>query len=144
MKSKLINQRTDETTYVLIFDAGDEAVAGLASFAKENRLGASHFTGIGGFESATLGYFEIEKKNYKEIPISEQVEVLSLVGDIALQKGKPKVHVHTVVGTCEGLARGGHLLAAIVRPTLEIIITESPKHLHREFDDTTGLALIRL
>ncbi|HEX5412204.1 MAG TPA: PPC domain-containing DNA-binding protein [Terriglobia bacterium] len=143
MKSKLISSNGAKT-YAVIFEAGEEAVSGLSQFAKENSLGASRLTAIGGFQDAVLGYFELEKKDYKKIPIDEQVEVLSLVGDITLDKGEPKLHVHAVVGTSNGMARGGHLIQAHVRPTLEVLVTESPKHLHREHDEATGLALIRL
>jgi uncharacterized protein len=143
MKAKLISNLSPKT-YALVFDPGDEPVSGLSEFAKQNHLGASHFTGIGGFQEAVLGYFELEKKDYKKIPVDEQVEVLSLVGDIALEKGEPKVHAHVVVGTSNGSTYGGHLLKARVRPTLELVLTESPKHLHRQFNKAFGLALIQL
>lgn len=143
LKYKLIN-RDGGKTYVVVFDEGDEVASGLLSFAKQNGLGASQFTAIGGFSSVTLGYFELDKKEYKKIPLKEQVEVLSLIGDIALEKGRPKLHAHVVVGTSEGWARGGHLIEAYVRPTLELMVTESPEHMQREHDESTGLALIRL
>jgi predicted DNA-binding protein with PD1-like motif len=37
---------------------------------------------------------------------------------------------------------GGHLLEAHVRPTLEVVLTESPRHLHKRKDPESGLALI--
>jgi uncharacterized protein len=143
MKAKLINNLSPKT-YALVFDAGDEPMSGLSEFAKQNHLGASHFTGIGGFQDVVLGYFELEKKDYKRIPVDQQVEVLSLVGDIALEKDEPKIHAHVVVGTSNGAAYGGHLLRARVRPTLELIVTESPQHLRRQFNEALGLALIHL
>jgi predicted DNA-binding protein with PD1-like motif len=143
MKSKLISSNGAKM-YAVIFEPEEEAVSGLSRFAKDTKLGGSHLTAIGGFQDVVLGYFELDKKGYKKIPIDEQVEVLSLVGDIALYKGEPKLHVHAVVGTSNGMAHGGHLIQAHVRPTLEVILTESPKHLCREHDEATGLALIRL
>jgi len=91
-----------------------------------------------------LGFFNFEKRDYKRIPVNEQVEVLSLIGDVALEDGDPKIHAHVVLGKSDGTACGGHLLEAFVRPTLELILTESPKHLQRVMDDETGLALIEL
>lgn len=143
MKSKLISSNGAKT-YAVVFEAGEEAISGLSRFAKEMNLGGSRLTAIGGFQDAVLGYFELDVKDYKRIPLDQQVEVLSLVGDIALHRGEPKLHVHAVVGTSDGMAHGGHLIQAHVRPTLEVIVTESPKHLHREHDEATGLALIRL
>lgn len=143
MKTKLIHDDV-EKTFVIVFDKGDEVASGLLSFAKENKLSASHFTAIGAFERVTLGFFERERKDYKRVPIDEQVEVLSLVGDIASDGNEPKVHAHVVVGKRDGTAHGGHLLEARVWPTLEVILVESPKHLRRKLDKETGLALISL
>ncbi len=132
-------------TYALIFDTGDEVRSGLLAFARDKRLGASHFTAIGAFRDVTLGYFDWQKKEYQKIPITEQVEVLSLIGDVAWKEnGEPEVHAHVVLGKADGSAWGGHLLEAHVRPTLEVILVETPRHLERRYDPESGLALIRV
>jgi predicted DNA-binding protein with PD1-like motif len=143
MKSKTL-ERDGQQTFVLIFDKGDEFVREITTFATENHLAASHFTAIGAFSEVTLGFFERDKKQYQKIPIVEQTEVLSLVGDIALKDGAPQIHAHVVVGKSDGTAHGGHILQARVWPTLEVMLTESPKHLRRKIDAETGLALIDL
>jgi len=140
MKCEMLEQGT----FAVIFDKGDEFISGLLSLAKEKNLGGSHFTAIGAFREVILGYFEREKKDYRKIPIREQVEVLSLIGDIALKDSAPQIHAHVVIGKANGSAHGGHLLEARVWPTLEVILTESPKHLRRKYDPETGLALIDL
>ena len=141
MKSTLLDA-TGPRTWALIFDKGDEPVAGLTAFAKAQKLGAAHFTAIGAFSDVTLGYFDRAKRDYKKIPLHEQVEVLSLLGDVALDKGEPKIHAHVVVGRADGETRGGHLLEAHVWPTLEVVLVESPRHLRKRHDPETGLALI--
>ena len=143
MKSKLINEGS-EKTFVLIFDKGDEVTTELLQFAVDGRLLASHFTAIGALSEAVLGFFDTTKKDYKKIAMREQLEVLSLDGDIVLQDGKPKIHAHIVVGKSDGTAHGGHLLQGRVFPTLELILIESPKYLQRRIDQETGLALIDL
>lgn len=143
MQAKLLD-RNGGATYVLIFEVGDEVMAGLADFAKELQLEASDFSALGAFSGALLGFFDVGKKDYRKIPIDEQVEVLTLVGNITLDKGAPKVHAHTVLGLADGTTRGGHLLEGRVRPTLELMLTESPVQLRRRFDAETGLALIRV
>ena len=144
MKSKLIHDAEGEKTFAVIFESGDEAMSGLVEFAQAHSLGASHFTAIGAFRDVTVGYFDWESKKYRKIPVSEQVEVLSLIGDVALKDGQPKVHAHIVVGRSDGSTRGGHLIEGHVRPTLEVILTESPEHLRKEIDQESGLALIRI
>jgi len=142
MRTKVLSDHA-ERTVALIFETGEDPVGGLNRYAQENNLGACRFTAIGAFSEAVLGYFDWEKKDYERIPVKEQVEVLALVGDIASQDGKPKIHAHVVLGRRDGSARGGHLLEARVRPTLEVILTQSPAHLDRVYDPASGLALIR-
>lgn len=133
-----------EKTFAVIFNTGDDVTSGLLAFAAEHHVTAAHFTAIGAFSSVTLGYFDWESKQYLKIPVNEQVEVVSLIGDIAVEKGKPKLHAHVVVGRRDGSVMGGHLMEARVRPTLEVMLTESPAQLTREMDPESGLALIRL
>jgi predicted DNA-binding protein with PD1-like motif len=144
MKSKLLHHDQGHKTFAVIFDTGDEFMEGLTAFAQENQLNSSHFTAIGAFSEVTLGFFDMEKKTYKKIPIKEQVEVLALIGDIALSEGKPKIHAHVVVGDSEAKTYGGHIMEAYVRPTLEVTAVETPNYLQRKTDEETGLALISL
>ena len=115
----------------------------LQDFAAKERLGGAQVTAIGALSGAKLAFFDWETKQYRPIPVEEQVEVASLIGDIAVgPDGKPSVHVHAVLGRRDGTAVAGHLQAGHVRPTLEIIITESPAHLCKVKDAESGLALI--
>lgn len=144
MNARVIDQHGGEKTHVLVFETGDEVSAGLLAYAQEHGLSAARFSAIGAFSEATLGYFDWRTKDYRRIPVAEQVEVLSLLGDVALdEKGQPKVHAHVVVGLPDATTRGGHLLAARVRPTLEVVLIESPAQLRRRHDAESGLALIR-
>ncbi|PYR87826.1 MAG: hypothetical protein DMF84_30535 [Acidobacteria bacterium] len=142
MKSALIDERDGLRTFVLVLATGDEAMKTLASFATEQGLGGSHFSAIGACSRAVVAYFDWPAKQYRHIPIEEQTEVLSLVGDITLEDAGPKVHAHVVLGKADATAYGGHLIEASVRPTLEIVVTELPRHLHRRIDRESGLALI--
>ena len=140
MRSRRIGE--GEARYLLVFDKGDEVVRSLLEFAHQEQLTAASFTAIGAFSDVTLGFFERERKDYKRIPLDEQVEVLTLAGDIALKDGEPQVHAHAVVGKADGSAWGGHLLEAHVWPTLELVLVESPDEFRRVIDEETGLPLI--
>lgn len=132
-------------TWVVIFDTGDELAAKLRQLAKELKLASSSFKAIGAFSSVKLAWFDWETKQYKpSVVLEEQVELLSLIGDIALKDGEPQVHAHVVVGKADGTAHGGHLQEAHVRPTCELVLTEDPVHLQKQLDPESGLALIRL
>jgi predicted DNA-binding protein with PD1-like motif len=145
MQSKLLNEAHGQRTFAVIFETGDEVIAGLTDFAKEHRLAGSQFTAIGAFSDVVLAYFDWSSREYQKHPLREQMEVLALAGDISLaDDGTPKVHAHVVLGTRDCTTRGGHLIEAHVRPTLEVIVTDSPQHLRRRHDPESGLALIRM
>jgi uncharacterized protein len=136
---------TDPETLVLIMQTGDEISSSLSSFAEAQKLAASSFKAIGALSYVKLGWFNWETKQYEAaVEFSEQVELLSLIGDIALKDGKPQVHAHATISRRDGKAFGGHLLKAIVRPTCELILTESPEHLRKQVDPESGLALIAI
>jgi predicted DNA-binding protein with PD1-like motif len=142
MRSKVLNE-APERSFALVFDTGEEPVSLLQRFAAEHNVRAARFTAIGAFSEVVVGYFDWERKDYARIPIREQVEVLALVGDVAIAEGKPKIHAHVVLGKRDATAHGGHLLEARVRPTLEVVLIESPATLSRHHDAESGLALIR-
>jgi predicted DNA-binding protein with PD1-like motif len=143
MQYRLLAQQPK--TYVIIFETDDELFAGLDRFSSEQRLAGSSFKAIGAFSAVKLAWFDWQSRKYRpSVVLNEQVELLSMVGDIALNNGKPQVHAHVVVGKADGTAHGGHLLEAHVRPTCEVILTENPEHLQKQVDPESGLALIRL
>ena len=143
MQCKLLHQENGKRTFAVILQKGDEAMRCLQEFAVRERLGASQITAIGALSGARLAFFDWDTKRYLPIPVEEQVEVASLVGDIAVgPDGKSSVHVHAVLGRRDGTALAGHLQEGRVRPTLEIIVTESPTHLCKVKDEESGLALI--
>jgi predicted DNA-binding protein with PD1-like motif len=145
MKSKLVWENVGERTFVVVLDSGEEAFAAITAFAAEAGLKAASLTAIGAFETATVGWFDFDKKAYKPIEVAEQCEVLSAIGDVATgDDGKPSVHIHTVLGLSDGSTRGGHLLKGRVHPTLEVTVVETPSHLHRRKQPGLGIALIDL
>jgi hypothetical protein len=142
MKTKIISH--NPKTIALVCDTGDEVISALKKTAEEFRLAASHFTAIGAFQEVTLGFFDLANKDYQKTVVAEQLEVLSLIGDISLDADKRQIHAHVVVGRADTTTRGGHLINGVVRPTLEVILVESPTHLKRRHNAEVGLALIDL
>ena len=141
MRSKLLNA-DPPITYAVVLDTGDEVAGALGKFVRDHEVEAASVTAIGAFRRAVLGYFQWETKQYRQIPVEEQVEVLSLIGDVAVAEQGPTLHLHAVLGKADGSVVGGHLLEAHVRPTLEIIMIQPPSYLRKRKDPETGLALI--
>jgi predicted DNA-binding protein with PD1-like motif len=144
MKEKLLLDRDGLRIFAVVFDTGDEVPSGIREFAERRRLSAAFFQGIGAFSRAILGYFDFGILDYRRIAVEEQVEVVSLAGNIAEKGGQPAIHAHAVLADAGGVARGGHLIEGVVRPTLELFVTETPAKLERRLDEATRLALIRL
>jgi len=144
MIAKQLHAADGQRVFAVILETGEAVMESLQRFAEAERLTAAQITGIGAFSEAELRYFDWERKEYLPIPVKEQVEVASLLGDVAVSpEGKPALHVHLVLGRRDGSALAGHLAEARVRPTLELIVTESPAHLRKALDPESGLALIR-
>lgn len=143
MQSKQVSNDKGQRVWVLVMDMGEEAKEQITAFARKEKIKAASFVALGAFERAVVGYFDWDKKKYMPIPINAQVEVITLVGDIAEdEKGAPSLHAHTVLGLSDGHTRGGHLMEGHVRPTLEVTLTETPAHLVRKKKPELGLALI--
>ena len=129
MKSRLVS-RAPAGVRVVILDSGEEAFAALTKFVNDEKLSAASLTAIGAFERATIGWFDLAAKSYRKIEVNEQCEVLS------------GLHVHVVLGLSDGTTRGGHFLSGIVRPTLEVVLTEAPATLRRRKRPELGIALV--
>jgi uncharacterized protein len=143
MKYKVVED-ADVVTYVVVCDPGDEAVSALNQFARAEQLEAAQITAVGAFEHATVGWFDPAVRDYRRIPVDQQCELLSLIGDVAEGQDGPILHVHAVLGLSDGTTRGGHLLEARVFPTLEAVVTETPARLRKVLRPDIGIALIDL
>ena len=145
MQERQIHGSGSQRTFAVVMDTGDEAMEQICRFASRQGITGAQITGIGAFKNAVLRYFDWSTKEYRDIPVDEQVEVASLLGDIGEDElGNPAVHIHLVVGLRDGSALAGHLKTGYVRPTLELIVSETPSHLCRRKDPETGLNLIDL
>jgi predicted DNA-binding protein with PD1-like motif len=143
MREKRLHESHGQRTFVVVLDSGEEVMECLQRFVGEHRIFAGQITAIGALRDVVLSYFDWNTKDYLHIPVNEQVEVASLIGDVAQDpSGQPALHIHLVVGKRDGSAMAGHLARAHVRPTLEVIVTESPAYLRKRKDPQTGLALI--
>ena len=142
LKVKLLSDSNGVKDYVLIFAENDEVLSGIAEFASQYKVKSAHFTAIGAFKRAITGWYDADKKAYKLHHIQQQVELISLIGNIATFDDKPIVHAHVSVGLPDGNAQGGHLIEAYTFPTVELFITVEPTPLYKHHDQKTGLNLI--
>jgi predicted DNA-binding protein with PD1-like motif len=126
-----------------VFEQGDAVVEGLLAFAREHDIRGARLWAIGALEDVELGFYRKEKRDYDRFSLVEELELLSLNGNLSLTAEGHRVHAHAVLGRSDGTAHGGHLIEAHVGPTLEAFVVESPE-LRREMDERFRLPLIRL
>ena len=144
MNHKVLSSQAGQRSFAAVFDTGDDVLALLQQFCEGERILGASISGIGGFRKATVGFYDLEAKRYEPIAIDEQVEVLSLLGNVAEYEEKPRIHAHCIVGHRDGRTTGGHFLGAIVRPTLELLIREVPGVLRRTDRPEIGIPLLEL
>lgn len=142
MKLMRSRQAKAAREFLLIFDPGDDVQSALLSFAKENRVGAASFYAIGALRQGAVAYWNASTKVYEEIAVAEQVEVVSMTGNLAPSVEGTKMHAHVVLGKRDGSAVAGHFLRGIVYPTLEVFLTEREVRVERKKDPATGLWLL--
>jgi predicted DNA-binding protein with PD1-like motif len=124
---------------VLVFARGERFIETLTRYLERERITAARFTGIGAFSQAQIKYFDVERKQYEQREVDAQVEVISLIGNVALREGKPFIHAHVCLGDREYRALAGHLGEGTVSPTLELFLTRIKGELTRRHDDASGL-----
>jgi uncharacterized protein len=125
LKSTELNPHT--RTFHIVFSKDDDVAAGLADFAEKNHLTDAHFSAIGAFGSAVIGWSDRPKKAFKVVKLNEEMEVAAFNGSITRSaEGKPVVHAHCVVGLLRnGTVYAGHCLEEHVSLTLQMYLTDS-------------------
>ncbi|MEI9954364.1 MAG: PPC domain-containing DNA-binding protein [Pseudomonadota bacterium] len=143
---RLVATRADGSKeYALVLARGDEVMSALSDFARAEQVTAASFSAIGAVRDAEVGWFDFGKQQYKAMRRDDQVEVLSLLGDIGVaEDGKAVVHAHATLGRESGRSFGGHLISATVSPTLEVFVTTYPQPLKKQRDTKDDVELFQL
>jgi len=131
-------------SHFLVFDQGDELMDTLRRFAGSHRIRGARFSAIGAFEKATIAYWNWSTKQYEKHQIDEQREVASLTGDIAMEGGAIRIHAHVVLGRSDLGALAGHVIRAVIRPTLEMQLIDYGMTLERARREEINLSPIVL
>ena len=100
---------------------------------------------IGALKKATVGFFEINKKEYIFKTFEEPFEIISCMGNIAYNGDEPIIHLHVTLGKEDLSVIGGHLSQpSIISITGEVVIHETKKKLNRAEDPQSKLKLLDL
>jgi len=130
--------------YVIRIDKGEKIVETLRKICIENEITHGIISGIGAVSKAKIGLFKPEEKKYFSTELLGDYEIISLNGNITTMNGKVYLHLHINLADEEHKTFGGHLNEAVVSATCEVIIEEIEGSMEREFDEETGLNLLKI
>ena len=95
-------------------------------------------SGIGMLKQAELSFY-VKQGRYATVLFPEPLELVSLTGNVLLQDGEYKFHLHVVLAKDTKEAMAGHLSKGKVNVTNEIVILKTDIPALRKLDDATGL-----
>jgi uncharacterized protein len=144
MQARVLHELSGQRTFIVVLRTGEELMRELRAFAKSQKIGAAQLTATGTLSNAVLAYFDWKKQDYQSISIRGQVEVASLIGEVASAPSRGRsLHIHAILARRDGSALAGYLTRALVRPTLEVTINEeAPTRWRKVHDPEGGRALI--
>ena len=128
-------------TYVLRLSPDEEILACLTRLAEEEHIALAEVSGIGALKGLAVCVFDTVEKVYYNNTFTKPLELLSLSGSITEMDGKPYLHLHATAGDEAGNALGGHLKAAVISATGEILVRVLPGHVGRQYSEAIGLNL---
>lgn len=130
--------------YQLRFASGERLIETLLEFLGHKSIGFAALTGLGALSHATVSYWDATTLQYETRDIQEQVELVSLVGNVTMRDGKPFVHAHVTLGRRDLSIIGGHFNEAIAHPTIELWLRPEADAVERVLDESCGLYLMNL
>jgi predicted DNA-binding protein with PD1-like motif len=133
-----------DSRFQLRIESGEEVGATLNQFFVANDISFAQITGLGAVRSATVSYWNSTIQQYETHPLEEQMEVVSLIGNVSIREGEPFAHIHLGLGRKDLALIGGHFNAAVAHPMLEIWLTPIDGIVTRTLDESCGLFLMDL
>jgi predicted DNA-binding protein with PD1-like motif len=137
-------KQVGKSRWVLVLDRGEELLETVTGFLEEHGILGGFVTGLGALRDITLGYYDLEEREYQKRHFDEVMELGNLTGSIGAVDGKPFLHAHATCSGPELIAFSGHLFSGEVAATAEVIVADFGVELPREADEEIGLKLFRL
>lgn len=131
------------TTVVLRFDTGEEVLAGIMKYCKEQNISGGYFNMIGMAKEVVLSYYNVDEKKYEDHEHKKNMEIVHVSGNIALTEQGVAPHAHGSFSDSQLNVWAGHVKRLVVSATAEVTLTKFQGTIQREFDEVTGLRLMK-
>lgn len=123
--------------YLMVLREGDNILREIEALTEKENIPSANFTGMG-FVNMTFGFYDFKLKKFDPKEFKD-MELASMHGTIAWQKGKVSIHAHGTVTGKDFKAYGGHILSGTVGTgSLEILVTVHDKKLERVKEEKLG------
>ena len=130
--------------YVVRLDEGEEILEKVKLFCAAAGIKLASVKGIGAVSRANIGIYKLREKRYQMRELVGDYEITNISGNISTMNGEVYLHFHINLSDDEQRTWGGHLNAAYVGGTCELIIEPIDGEIERSFDDKVGLNLLQL
>ncbi|HKK73196.1 MAG TPA: PPC domain-containing DNA-binding protein [Candidatus Krumholzibacteria bacterium] len=131
-------QETDDRLLISL-SRGEDVPASITRALVEREVGHAWIQAIGAIEQVTIGAYDLERREYLREELQGGWEVLSINGNFGWADGEPVLHAHAMLSDLQNHVRGGHLFAAKVHVTLEVVAFTGAARLERGYEDAVGL-----
>lgn len=129
--------------YVIRLEKGEEIVTKVKELCEKEDVKLASLSGIGAVNKVTAGLFRTKEKKYVSKTYEEDMEIVSLGGNVSCMNGETYLHFHISVANEAGEVRGGHLTEAFISATGELVLTRIEGTVDREYSDEIGLNLLK-
>ncbi|MEM3186095.1 MAG: DNA-binding protein [Conexivisphaerales archaeon] len=128
---------------IYLVTANKEVPKVILDIAKSEQIQTARVEMIGAVKEVEIAYYDHAKKKYESKVLKEDMEVISMLGNISMMRGEPILHIHGSFGRRDYSIVGGHVVKAVAEPFLEAIITPTQNKAYREYDENLGLNAIK-
>lgn len=135
-------KKLGDSSFLIRLDKGEEIIESLTDFFRANKLGFASVSGIGAASRAIISVFNTQEKRYIEQGFEGNLEIVSLLGNVSMADGMPRIHLHAAITGDDLNVHGGHLVSAKVSVTCEIVLAVHGEKVERKKDVETRLMLI--
>ena len=131
--------------HLIRLEKGEHLAVAMEQFFAESKIEGGWIQGLGAASEVTLGFYNLNSKDYKWRKFASMMEIVALTGNVAYnQAGKMMFHLHGTFANDEFQTVGGHVKDLVAGATVELFVHRSYQAMHRQLDEATGLELLDL
>jgi predicted DNA-binding protein with PD1-like motif len=134
--------KLNKNTFLIKIEFKEKIIQSLKDFAQKNNIVSAVFYGIGALRWADIAFYDLENKRYLNKKFEENLEIISMLGNISTMNNSKVIHTHVCLGRNDYSTIAGHFNEGEAI-SCEIVMKKYKTVLEREKDEITGLNLLK-